>query len=153
MLKASPGGDFDRAAATRSLWIPVFVVALENKDDPHHERAKSLDRESVEGTRDLLFHWGILFEIADGYARIGRRARGIQLLERFECEQEYHLLPITDASLKQASNLFRSRPDKEWGLTDCALFVLMAQEGLTEALTADDHFRQAGYKALLLDTQ
>jgi len=45
--------------------------------------------------------------------------------------------------------LYRQRPDKEWGLTDCLAFVVMRQRGLTEALTSDEHFEQAGFKALL----
>jgi predicted nucleic acid-binding protein len=98
-----------------------------------------------------LLHWGVLFEIADGYARVGRRAKGLQLLEKFDTEQGYHLYPITDSLLRQALTLYRARPDKDWGLTDCISFVLMKQEGLTEALTADIHFRQAGFTALLLE--
>ena len=47
--------------------------------------------------------------------------------------------------------LYRARPDKEWGLTDCVSFTVMTDRGLTEALTTDDHFRQAGFRALLLD--
>jgi len=46
--------------------------------------------------------------------------------------------------------LFQSRPDKEWGLTDCVSFVLMEREGVTQALAADVHFRQAGLEAMLL---
>ncbi len=38
---------------------------------------------------------------------------------------------------------------KEWGLTDCISFVVMQKRSITEALTADDHFRQAGFRALL----
>jgi len=93
-----------------------------------------------------------LFEIADGYARVGRRARGLQLLEKFEGEEGYRLYPITESLLQEALNLYRARPDKDWGLTDCLSFVLMKQEGMTEALTADVHFRQAGFTALLLET-
>lgn len=40
-------------------------------------------------------------------------------------------------------------PDKDWSLTDCIFFVVMRQLGLTDALTADRHFQQAGFKALL----
>ena len=32
---------------------------------------------------------------------------------------------------------------------DCISFVVMQDEGLTEALTGDGHFEQAGFKALL----
>ncbi len=39
--------------------------------------------------------------------------------------------------------------DKEWGLVDCVSFVTMNQLGITEALTTDRHFEQAGFVALL----
>jgi predicted nucleic acid-binding protein len=45
--------------------------------------------------------------------------------------------------------LYRKHADKEWGLTDCLSFVVMTRRGLTEALTADEHFRQAGFRPLL----
>ncbi len=31
----------------------------------------------------------------------------------------------------------------------CMSFVVMSDQSLTDALTADDHFRQAGFRALL----
>jgi predicted nucleic acid-binding protein len=43
------------------------------------------------------------------------------------------------------------RSEKEWGLTDCVSFVVMRDRGLTAALTADRHFQQADYRALLAD--
>jgi len=42
-------------------------------------------------------------------------------------------------------DLYRRRQDKDWSLTDCISFVVMADEGLTESLTADRHFEQAGF--------
>ena len=46
-------------------------------------------------------------------------------------------------------DLYRQRGDKEWSLTDCISFVVMADEVLTDALTGDRHFEQAGFVALL----
>ena len=43
-----------------------------------------------------------------------------------------------------------NRPDKAWSLTDCISFAVMAERGLTEALTADHHFEQAGFRVLLV---
>ena len=45
--------------------------------------------------------------------------------------------------------LFKTRPDKEWSLTDCASFVVMRRRGIAEALTTDHHFEQAGFVRLL----
>jgi hypothetical protein len=59
------------------------------------------------------------------------------------------VVPMTSDLYGQAFDLFRNRPDKEWGLTDCASFVVMRARGMTDALTSDDHFEQAGFQALL----
>ena len=44
---------------------------------------------------------------------------------------------------------YERRRDKTWGLTDCISFVVMREQGLRDALTADSHFRQAGFRPLL----
>ena len=128
-----------------------FIVALENTNDPHHKKAKKLDTTLLKQKATLLLHSGILLEIGDGFARLERRQKGIELLARFHREDGYHIAQITNEVLHEAHELYSNREDKEWGLTDCVSFVLMKQEGIKEALTADLHFRQAGFKALLLE--
>jgi predicted nucleic acid-binding protein len=59
------------------------------------------------------------------------------------------IIPPSDEQYARGFDLYRRRPDKEWSLTDCISFVVMAEEGLTEALTGDKHFEQAGFAALL----
>lgn len=49
----------------------------------------------------------------------------------------------------RAWTLWQARPDKNWTLADCASFVAMRQRSLTEALTTDHHFEQAGFVRLL----
>jgi uncharacterized protein len=129
-----------------------YILALENRDDPHHEKAKALDRELGRENATLMLHWGILLEIADGYARMNRRGRGLALLATFEGEEGYAIVGITEQLFREAMRFYRARPDKEWGLTDCVSFALMKREGVSEALTADAHFRQAGFQALLLES-
>ncbi len=36
-------------------------------------------------------------------------------------------------------------------MTDCLSFIVMEERSVHEALTADYHFRQAGFRALLLE--
>jgi predicted nucleic acid-binding protein len=128
-----------------------FVLALENREDRHHSRAKQLDRELAAQGTILQLHWGILLEIGDGYARSGRRAKGVELLDKFVNEEGFQIVSLATETMDQALALFRSRPDKQWSLTDCVSFVLMERDGITHALTADVHFRQAGFEAMLLE--
>jgi hypothetical protein len=128
-----------------------FILALENRDDPFHDRAIHVDRDLMREECVLLLHWGILLEIGDGYARVDRREKGVALLGRFRREEGYRIVSLTDALLDEATILYQQRSDKNWGLTDCVSFALMQREGISDALTADVHFRQAGFKALLLD--
>lgn len=46
--------------------------------------------------------------------------------------------------------LFASRADKAWSLTDCISFRVMAERGLSDALTADHHFEQAGFREVFM---
>jgi len=54
-----------------------------------------------------------------------------------------------DISFEDALIRYERYRDKQWGLTDCASFVVMEQLGLTDALAYDHHFQQAGFHALL----
>jgi uncharacterized protein len=135
----------------RVLLDTSFLIALENRSDPHHRLAKDLDRKLFDQDAVLVLHWGILLEIGDGYARLGRRHKAQVLFERFIHEDRYQLEPLSETLVADGLTLYLSRPDKEWGLTDCLSFELMRAKGITEALTADVHFSQAGFQALLLN--
>ncbi|MDA1053194.1 MAG: PIN domain-containing protein [Planctomycetota bacterium] len=127
-----------------------FLIALENRGDPHHQRAKELDRELIAQNAMLVLHGGILLEIGDGYARLGRRSKANDLFQRLLNEDRYRIEPLTQRLLDDGMELYLARSDKEWGLTDCVSFAMMRADGISEALTADVHFRQAGFEALLL---
>jgi uncharacterized protein len=59
------------------------------------------------------------------------------------------LMAFEKALTDQAVALFETRADKDWGITDCMSFVVMQNHRLNDALTADKHFEQAGFRALL----
>jgi len=48
--------------------------------------------------------------------------------------------------------LFRSRPDKGYSLTDCISMQAMRREGIGEVLTNDRHFEQEGLRAVFRDS-
>jgi predicted nucleic acid-binding protein len=61
---------------------------------------------------------------------------------------------FTIASSIYVSNgiaIYCQRNDKNWGIVDCISFIVMEERRITEALTTDIHFQQAGFRALLRD--
>lgn len=42
--------------------------------------------------------------------------------------------------------------DKEWGLIDCISAAVMRAAGVSQALTFDRHFVQAGFQVLMNET-
>jgi predicted nucleic acid-binding protein len=45
---------------------------------------------------------------------------------------------------------FNKHQDKAWSFTDCFSFLLMKERKISEALTKDEHYRQAGFRPLLV---
>lgn len=128
-----------------------YAIALSAASDQYHQRAVVLaNRIEADGTR-LVTTRGVVLEIGNALSRQRYRTAAIALLLAIENDPNVDVVPLSEPLYQEALELYRRRPDKEWGLTDCLSFVVMRQRGLTDALTADDHFRQAGFRALLLE--
>ena len=52
----------------------------------------------------------------------------------------------------ESRDFYLRHSDKAWSFTDCVSFVIMQAHELRDALTADTHFEQAGFRALLKGT-
>jgi uncharacterized protein len=128
----------------------AFVLAVVNPKDTFHEAAKAL-LPRVRAAREVWLHDGILIEVANGLAGRNRSA-AVDFIENSYNEANTHVVPLARELLNRAIELYRNRPDKDWGLTDCILFVIMQDEGLTDALTSDYHFVQSGFRALLRES-
>ena len=136
----------------KSLFIDSsYVIALSSPKDKYHIKAKELaQRIKKEGIKSITTR-AILIEIGNALARRISRSIALTLLDTLEKDLSVEIVPLTEELFFRAKDLYRQRPDKEWGLTDCLSFVVMQQRGVTAALTTDVHFRQAGFRALLLD--
>ncbi len=123
-----------------------FFFAILNRNDPVHSLAISYSR----NTRLLRIttDW-IITELADGLSRSVNRERFMDLYRHIQLSPAIQVVPASRPLLEEAIALYGSRPDKDWSLTDCVSFVVMRDEGITRALTADKHFEQAGFTALL----
>jgi predicted nucleic acid-binding protein len=69
-------------------------------------------------------------------------------MEQLRRDPNVVIVSQTSKQFREALAFYALHEDKQWGLTDCASFLLMRHRKLTEALTHDHHFEQAGFKAL-----
>jgi predicted nucleic acid-binding protein len=129
----------------------AFALALANPKDLLHERAIDLADQLEAARTQLVTTRAVLLEIGNSLAKVRYRVAAVQLLTSLETDPNVEIVPLTDDLYDRAFQLYEQRPDKEWGLTDCVSFVVMQDRGLRVALTADKHFQQAGYRALLRD--
>ena len=77
------------------------------------------------------------------------RKRIIAVIDGIRTSPYFEVIQVDTVLDKNAWQLLKQRPDKEWSLVDCASFVVMQQRGIVEALTTDHHFEQAGFVRLL----
>jgi predicted nucleic acid-binding protein len=131
--------------------VPLFVdtvywLALVNRNDTWHARAVEWAGRLQE---PLVTTEAVLTEVADALCRRDRRRRAIEILTSVSSDPQITSVPGSAELFARAVDLYRDRGDKDWSLTDCTSFVVMNDRGLGRALTADAHFVQAGFRALL----
>jgi uncharacterized protein len=130
---------------------PVFVdtsyyLALFGPRDRHHAKAVELCRTL---RRPIVVTEFVLLEVGGAMSRSSDRQTFIDLLPRLEADSTAVIVPASPQLFRKGYRLFANRQDKEWSLTDCTSFVVMNEYGLSDALTTDHHFEQAGFNALL----
>jgi predicted nucleic acid-binding protein len=91
----------------------------------------------------------LLTEVGDALSAPENRPTFLELLDTLQTSPDARIIGATDELFQRGLELYRRRMDKEWSLTDCISFVVMADEHLAEALTGDRHFEQAGFAPLL----
>jgi predicted nucleic acid-binding protein len=91
----------------------------------------------------------VLTELGDGLSGVSDRQAFIDFHQALRNDPTVKIIPASSEWFASGVQLDATRPDKEWSLTDGISFAVMQREGLTEALTGDRHFDQAGFRALL----
>jgi predicted nucleic acid-binding protein len=130
---------------------PVFAdtsyyVALLGPRDPWHARAVEFSEKHL--GRIVVTEY-VLVETASMFSRGRDRAVYLTLLRDLEIDPLTRVIPASRALFRHGLDLFAARSDKNWSLVDCISFVVMKQQRLTDDLTTDDHFKQAGFNRLL----
>ncbi|MDQ3131124.1 MAG: PIN domain-containing protein [Acidobacteriota bacterium] len=126
-----------------------YIVALINERDEYHTKANEL----VEfyDKQPLLVTDAVLLEIGNSLAR-NYKSQVIEIFEEFFASKEVEIVRLDETLFNKAFQLYKTHADKSWGLVDCISFVVMREYDITDALTCDKHFAQAGFRALRLDS-
>ena len=123
-----------------------YFLALLNPRDQHHQRACQIP---TERPLHIVTTRAVLLEVADAFRAPGSRALAAELIDALEADPTVTIVPLEDALFTRGVALYRERTDKGWSLTDCISFLVMQDRRLSEALTGDRHFEQAGFTRLL----
>jgi hypothetical protein len=132
---------------TRCFGDTFFYLAYLNRRDEVNQRAVRFMQEHDPAI--VTTAW-VLTEVGDALAKTRRRQFG-ELLDALDADPRTEVIAASQALFDAGVKLYLSRADKEWPLTDCISFVVMQEHGLTDALTGDRHFEQAGFRCLLAD--
>ena len=124
-----------------------FYIAYSNPADPYHQKAFELS----DVTRTKVTTEFVLLELASAFARQPARRKFIAFMREMYLDPDTRVVPVSRRLYREGLRLYVARRDKEWSLVDCISFEVMRRQGLTDALTTDRHFQQAGFRALLLE--
>lgn len=125
----------------------LFLVALINRRDQYHQQAREL-ADRFNGY-PLLTTDAILLEFGNALAR-NYKNEAADLIEYFLSAEEAEIFRLTHELFDKAFDLYKSYQDQSWGLVDCISFVVMREANVTQALTCDRHFIQAGFQTLMV---
>lgn len=122
-----------------------YFVALILPGDEAHDSVHQFT-EAYDGPL-VTTRW-VLAEAGNALARHDRQPF-LSMVELILADPSWDVLSVNDPQFNAGLDLYRQRPDKAWSLVDCISFAVMTGRGLTDALTADRHFEQAGFNAVL----
>ena len=130
--------------ADTSYWYGLMI----RTDQWHAEavRAGAAARDRTIVTTEM-----VLAELLNAVSRLGPdfRADAVAKIQEMRRDPQITIIEQTAAQFDAALAYYADRLDKRWGITDCASFLAMTDAGITDALTADRDFGQAGFRVLM----
>jgi predicted nucleic acid-binding protein len=123
-----------------------FYAAIINRRDALHEHAREIA--GAFHARIVTTEF-VLLETANFCLQSHHRPVVLALVTQLRATSNVEMIPAAPEWFQRGLDLFGDRLDKPWSLTDCVSFAVMEQRRITDALSADHNFEQAGFRALL----
>lgn len=123
-----------------------FFVAFLHEDDVDHDTAH--DYMANHEGEIITTDW-ILVELGNFLSRRANRAHFQPFVADLSGDPRFVIRRAGHDDFDLGLGLYHRRQDKKWSMTDCISFHLMQCAGITDALSSDHHFEQAGFRILL----
>ena len=146
----------------RHVFVDTFYwIARINPRDQWHKKAREIN--STLKDAHLITSDAVLIELLNYFSNYGPEMRKRVALIARQIVEESRVkdsrieifgsfiapwLP-TPSAFEEGLDLFESRLDKGYSMTDCLSMSLMRRLDVTEVLTHDHHFTQEGFVTLL----
>lgn len=124
-------------------------IALVNTRDELHGRAEQTMADLRRQNVALITTEFVLLEVSNALCTSAWREKGVKLIDGLRSLADLQILAADTTLLDEGWQLYRSRLDKEWSLTDCTSIVVIQKERIDQVFTSDHHFEQAGFIKLL----
>lgn len=128
-----------------------FLFALLHKGDQYHEAALQWKDIVESGQLQLITTEFCLIELVNHLSAMGKRQLARDAVQELDSSAFVKVIPCSSRLFQKGLELHARRDDKTWSLTDCISFVVMEEQGVTEALGFDQDFVQAGIRVLTLE--
>ena len=127
-----------------------FWIALSSKRDQYHHRAVAWRHAVVRTRSTIVTTEAVLVEWLNAMSDVSTRRVAAESCLKVRSDARIEVVPVEGEPMGAGLEMYRRRPDKNWSLTDCLSFVLMERRGISDALTTDHDFEQAGLEAVML---
>ena len=138
-------------AKRNSLFVDTSGWAyLFDRHDPLHNEVRAVYQRAVGQRRHLVTTNYVIAELVPLLASRSRipRKEIFRFIDALKSAPHIEIIHIDGFIDAKSWELLKSRVDKEWSLVDASSFVIMNMHGMSEALTTDHHFTQAGFVRL-----
>jgi uncharacterized protein len=127
----------------------VYWIAAANRKDQWHGHV--INAMHSLGQATLITTEEVLDEFLTHYSGHGPAMRNVaaRTVDKALLNPLVIVRPQSHQTFLDGFAFYKARPDKGYSLTDCISMQAMRQESITEILTNDDHFTQAGFVKLL----
>ena len=128
----------------------LYFIAMLLKDDQWYLPSKRAG-DALRGRTRYVTTYEVLTEFL---AAVSRRSPEIRItaaraVYNIMADPDITLVPQSVGLFTRGLELYASRPDKRYSLTDCISMTVMREQDITEALTHDRDFESEGFVRLI----